>query len=143
MNRNTLITIAVLGLAAYFLFRKKPQAKEIGKAPDVNTGNKTIEGVDKGTKAETTATFRAKGVRVPKPRLLMVDEIKVPVKEPIYVSPVNLVPNIYDRGVGQPLMAKGEAFYNMSGTCSEDIQKACKCQENKSKDYKLEIPSFL
>ena len=143
MNRNTLLTLAVLGVAAYFLLRKKPQAKEIGQAPSVDTGNKTVEGVDKGTKAETTATLKAKGVKVPKRKLLLVDEIKVPVKEPIYVSPVNLVPNIYDRGVGQPLMASGEAYYNMSGVCTEDIQKACKCQENKSKDYKLEIPSFL
>lgn len=143
MNRKTVFTIAALGILAYWLLRKKPQAKEIGQAPDVKTGDKTIEGVDKGTVAQTTATLKAMGVTVPKKVLLQVEDIKVPVKDPIYVSPVNLAPNIYDRGVGQPLMATSEAFYNMSGVCTEDIQKACNCQKDKSTEYKLDIPSFL
>jgi len=143
MNRNTLLAIAALGLVAYLLTRKKPQAKEIGQAPDIKTGDKTIVGVDAGTKADTTATLLAKGVRVPKKKLILVDDIKVGAKEPIYVSPINLAPNIYDRGVGQPLMATGDTFYNMSGYCSENIQNACGCQEKKTNEFKLEIPSFL
>jgi len=143
MNRNTLLAIAAVGVLAYLLTRKKRQAKEIGQSPDVKTGNKTIEGVDKGTVAKTTATLKAKGVSVPKKTLIYMEDIKVPAKEPIYISPVNLVPSIYNREIGLPLISTGESFYNMSGYCSEDIQKACRCQGNKITEYKLEIPSIL
>lgn len=147
MNRNTLLTIAGLGVLAYFLLRKKKtDAKELGQAPETPTTNKIIEGVDAGTKAKTTATLRAQGVRVPKKRLVLVEDIKVPVKEPIFISPANVIPNVYDRGVGEPTMSASGAdygYYNMSGICSENVQSACRCAEKSKVDYKLDIPSFL
>lgn len=146
MNRNTLLTIAGLGVLAYLIFGRKPKAKEIGQAPDVNTGTKIIEGIDGGTAAETTATLRAKGVRVPKRKLVMVEEIKVPVKEPIRIAAANVIPNVYDRGINEPLdfvSANGQSFYNMSGRCTENIQKACGCVTKENKDkYYFEVPQL-
>jgi len=145
MNKNTLLTIAGLGILAYFLLRRKNNpAKEIGQAPDVKNAGKVVEGVDAGTKAETTATLRLKGVKVPRKRLLMTEDIKVPVKQPIMVSPTNLIPNVYDRGVGQPIdiSANGDKYYNMSGFCSENVQNACRCSEKGSGNYKLDIPTL-
>lgn len=147
MNRNTILTIAAIGLVAYFLLRKKNTgAKEIGQAPDgANEGTK-IEGLDKGTAAQTTATLKAAGVKAPRKRLIFTEDIKVPVKEPITIAATNLVPNIYDRGIGAPLPVNAngnEGFYNLSGVCSENIQSACKCADRPKENYKLDIPSFL
>jgi hypothetical protein len=145
MNRNTLLTVAVIGLVAYFLLRKPKEAKEIGQSPEDAGTNKTVEGVDAGTKAQTTATLKAKGVRVPKKRRVLLEEIVVP-KEPIVIPPSNLIPNVYSRGVNQPLpievSANGERYFNMSGTCSENIQTACKCTAKTKERYKLDIPNI-
>ncbi len=48
------------------------------------------------------------------------------VKPPIYMSAQNLVPNIYDRGVGAPL------FVNATGDAPTDIQEACKCASKRT-----------
>lgn len=144
MNRNTILTIGVLGVLAYLVFgRKKSPAKEIGQAPATPSG-KPVSGVDKGTVAETTATLKAKGVRVPKRKLITTADIKVSPKTPLYVAPTNLIPDQYDRGIGLPVVAAngGQSYYNVSGICSEDMQKACKCGESQSKSAKLDIPSL-
>lgn len=46
-------------------------------------------------------------------------------KRPIYVSPENLVPNIFDRGVGDPV------YMNATGGEYTNIQQACKCSNKK------------
>lgn len=43
------------------------------------------------------------------------------VKPPIYMSSQNLIPNIYDRGVGAPM------FMNATGGAPTNIQDACRC----------------
>jgi hypothetical protein len=45
------------------------------------------------------------------------------VKPPIYMSAQNLVPNIYDRGVGAPLFANADAAMQDS----KGIQNRCRC----------------
>ena len=48
-------------------------------------------------------------------------------KPPIYMSAENLVPNIYDRGIGAPM------FMNAAGHIpTTDIQTACKCAAKKT-----------
>jgi hypothetical protein len=132
-------------LATYFLLRKKSQAKEIGQTPNVPNTSRKIEGIDKGTVAETTATLRAKGVTTPKRLLINLEDIRVPLKKPIIIEPANVIPNIYDRGVGSPLpemSANAESFYNLAGSCSENIQNACKCSQGKKGKYRLDIPNL-
>lgn len=48
------------------------------------------------------------------------------VKPPIYMSAQNLVPNIYDRGVGAPLFVNADAAFQDS----KGIQNRCRCAEN-------------
>lgn len=150
MNRNNLITVAALGLLAYFLLRKKKQpAKELGQAPDAKTSAQNnapvIAGVDAGTTAQTTATLKAQGFRLPKKRLIEVADLQKPAKRPIFIAPQNVIPDVYDRGVGKPVMeyaGSGERYYNMSGTCSENVQNACRCAEKSTTQYKLDIPTL-
>jgi hypothetical protein len=48
------------------------------------------------------------------------------VKKPIYVSPRNLIPNVWDRGVGTPMYINADGGGEYTG-----IQKACKCSSKK------------
>lgn len=131
-TRNIIGVLAIAGLA-YYLFRKKQPAKEIGQVADTKTNPipdavKQIGNILMPTKAVT------------------VEDIKVPVKQPLYVQPANAIPDLYDRGVGLPvasLSANGQnSYYNTSGICSEDIQKACKCQSNSTSKFKADIPTL-
>lgn len=145
MNRNTLLTLVALGLVTYFIFRKKNDAKEIGQSPEREDSNKVVKGVDAGTKAETTATLKAKGIKPPKKRRVLVEDIKVP-KEPVLIPASNLIPNVYSRGINQPIplevSANGDRYFNMSGTCSQNIESACKCTAKTKNRYKLDIPNI-
>lgn len=79
-----------------------------------------------------------------KPFPVALEEVIVPRKKPIYVATRNLIPDYYDRGVGQPIAvaASGDRYYNMSGTCSENVQNACKCSVKDGTEYKLDIPKL-
>ena len=48
------------------------------------------------------------------------------VKPPIYMSAQNLIPNVYDRGVGAPM------FMNATGGAPVNIQDACRCAAKKT-----------
>lgn len=145
MNKNTLLTLAALGLIGYFILRKKKEAKEVGQSTEENTSGKVVNGVDAGTKAETTATLKAKGVKMPKKRRVLVEDIKVP-KEPVIIPATNLIPSVYGRGIGQPLptyvSANGDSFFNRSGYCSENMENACKCLTKDKQKFKLDIPNI-
>jgi hypothetical protein len=145
MNRNTLLTIAVLGVVAYFVFRKPKEAKEIGQSPEDAGSKKVVKGVDAGTKADTTATLKARGIKPPKKRRVLVADIKVP-KNPVIIPATNLIPSVYGRGIGQPMptyvSANGQGFFNRSGYCSENIENACKCLTTDKQKFKLDIPNI-
>jgi hypothetical protein len=49
------------------------------------------------------------------------------VKKPIYISPKNLIPNVWDRTVGESI------YMNATGGEYFNIQKACKCSSKKTK----------
>lgn len=147
MNKNNLITLGAIGLLAYFLLRRKEAAKEIGQSENQSSSDRIIQGIDKGTVAQTTATLRASGVSIPQRKLITVDDIRVPVKEPIYVPARNAIPNFYATNVGQPISeiaanASQDGFYNANGTCTENIQKACGCASEKKGKSKLDIPKL-
>jgi hypothetical protein len=56
-------------------------------------------------------------------------------KPPIYMSAENLVPNIYDRGVGAPM------FMNATGSTPVHIQDACRCA-SKNRPQKTILSQF-
>jgi hypothetical protein len=82
-----------------------------------------------------------------KPRV-KIEEPTVGLKEPVIVPPVNLIPNIYDRGVGRELLVgfNGEqsGFYNnMPPDCTHSLEAACRCATKTSPKYKLDIPGLI
>jgi hypothetical protein len=139
MKTRTLVGIGVIALLAYLLLRKKKGVN----LSDIK--------VDKNAPAPPTPTASLTVVKGDAPVNLkkspvLIEDIRVPVKEPIYIAPINAIPNVYDRGVGQPLSiaanGRQESFYNMSGYCSENVQNACKCSAGKTGKYTLDIPQL-
>lgn len=57
---------------------------------------------------------------------ITVDLLGNGIKPPIFVRPQNLIPNIYDRGVGLPM------YMNATGGAPVNIQQACRCAAKKT-----------
>lgn len=150
MKTKDIILIGGGALLIYFILRGRKKAmmasdiKNSGTpapAPEMPTKEPVIEGsvLNKGT---ITATSVVKTENT-KPFPVALEEIRVPRKKPIFVPTRNLIPDYYDKGIGQPVMAaNGDRYYNMSGTCSENVQNACKCSVKDGTSYKLDIPKL-
>jgi hypothetical protein len=139
MKTRTIVGIGAIALLAYLLLRKKK---------GVNLSDIKVDKNAPAPPAPTASLTVVKGdapVNLKKSPVL-IEDIRVPVKEPIYIAPINAIPNVYDRGVGQPLSiaanGRQESFYNMSGYCSENVQNACKCSAGKTGKYTLDIPQL-
>jgi hypothetical protein len=139
MKTRTIVGIGAIALLAYLLLRKKKGVN----LSDIK--------VDKNAPAPPTPTASLTVVKGDAPVNLkkspvLIEDIRVPVKEPIYIAPINAIPNVYDRGVGQPLSiaanGRQESFYNMSGYCSENLQNACRCSAARTGKYTLDIPQL-
>ena len=139
MKTRTIVGLSAVAILAYLLLRKKKGVV----LSDIK--------VDKGAPTPSTPTASLTVVKSDAPVNLkkspvLIEDIRVPVKEPIYIAPINAIPNVYDRGVGQPLSiaanGRQESFYNMSGYCSENVQNACKCSAGKTGKYTLDIPQL-
>jgi hypothetical protein len=139
MKTRTIVGIGAIALLAYLLLRKK-KGVELSNIK-----------VDKNAPAPPTPTASLTVVKSDAPVNLksspiLLEDIKVPVKEPIFIPATNSIPNVYDRGVGQPLAfsANGnqESFYNMSGYCSENVQNACRCSAGRTGKYTLDVPQL-
>jgi hypothetical protein len=136
-------------LLIYLLMRKR---KSVVTSSDLtNTGAPAPAPALPKPAATISGAVISKGTIVPtspdvvpnkKPFPVVVEDIRVPIKEPITVPTTNLIPNIYDRGVGMPMAASGERYYNMSGYCSENVQNACRCSVKDDSNYKLDIPKL-
>ena len=168
MKTNTIIGLGALALIAYYVFRKKPvlnvekapatpPASATPVAPPANVPSltpspavKLVKGIDDGIITDEKRILAEEEAKMrlarKKARIIMPEDIKVPSVEPIMISPINLIPDVYDRGVGkQPRMnipASGESYYNMSGVCTENIQNTCKCASQKRNRYKTDIPQL-
>jgi hypothetical protein len=139
MKTRTIVGLGAVALLAYLLLRKKKGVQ----LSDIK--------VDKNAPAPSTPTASVTVVKSDAPVNLksspvLIEDIKVPVKRPIYIPAINSIPNVYDRGVGQPLdmaaNASKESFYNMSGYCSENLQNACRCSAARTGKYTLDIPQL-
>lgn len=140
MKTRTIVGIGVVALLAYLLLKKKKKDVVLS---DIKVGNPTP------APANPTASVSVSKSESPvnlKKSPVLIEDIKVPVKQPIYMPPANAIPSVYDRGVGQPITiaANGnqESYYNMSGYCSENVQNACKCSSEKKGKYSLDIPQL-
>lgn len=152
MNTKTILGVGAVAVLAYLLLRnkKKVEVSDLQKEP-VNVIPPVIRNLkNQVLVSDLSSKQGASGIGGPvtvKRSRLILDQVKVPVKAPVIINPTNSIPNIYDRGVGREinLSASGEisGFYdNMAGTCTDQIQNACKCtQENKPR-YSLDIPKL-
>ncbi len=151
MKRDTLLLLAAAGIIAYFLF--KPKKKEEAK-PAESKDDKKGPAKDKigGPYALPLPPQNGQLIRH---SLNLGDLVKKPVyyprenrirpelKEPVIIQPVNLIPNVYDRGVGAKLSFDSDKYYaSFSGPCSENIQTACRCVKEKDTRYKQDIPQL-
>jgi len=140
MKTRTIVGLGAIALLAYYILRKKKKdvvlsdIKVDSTAPAPATPSASVS-VSKSSSAVNL-----------KKSPVLIEDIKVPVKEPIFIAPINAIPSVYDRGVGQPIAfsanGKVESFYNMSGYCSENVQNACKCSSEKKGKYTLDIPQL-
>lgn len=149
MKTNTILGLAVLGIAAYYLLRKKPiKAEDLQKQPD-----NVIPAVIRNYKAELKVSDLSSRGRsrsgpqqpvIVKSSRVILDVEKPSLKTPIYENPINSIPNVYDRGVGQELNFSGnDGFYNnMGGDCTVSIQDACACMKESRPKYMLDIPQL-
>ena len=132
MKTKDILLLGGVALVAYLLLRRR---KRPMMASDIKT---TVS-------APTPApTVKAAFNDVLKKNPVVVEDIVVPIKKPIVVPATNLIPNIYDRGVGQPVDfdSSGERYYNMSGVCWESVSNACQCSLKDKQSFKLDIPTL-
>lgn len=127
MKVSNLLAIGGVGLLAYYLLRNQKSPINLS---DIKS--------NASTKAKALNAGLGKNP-------VVIEDIRVPLKKPIYISPQNVIPDVYSRGIGQPLdvNANGEeGYYNIAGYCSENVQNACRCSVDKSKGYRLDIPKL-
>lgn len=132
MKNRDILLLGGVALLAYLLLRRR-------KRPMVVSDIKTT------VSAPTPApSAKAAFNDVLKKNPVLVEDIVVPVKKPIMIPATNLIPNVYDRGVGKDVDfgASGEKYYNMSGICSESVAQACNCSVKNKESYKLDIPTL-
>ena len=140
MKTRTIVGLGAVVLLAYLLLRKK-KGVELSNIK-----------VDKNAPAPSTPTASVTVVKSDSPvnlksSTVLLEDIKVPIKNPIFIPAINVIPNVYDRGVGQPLAFSGnrsqESFYNMSGYCSENVHNACRCSVARTGKYTLDVPQLF
>lgn len=152
MKSRDILLITVIGLAAYYLLmgKKKPLKKEDmpagkgGSATPIFKGNGAPQPQPRPTPTVVTVDDLSKKV---KPAFVQTDYVmpaiqKPAYKEPIQIPALNVVPNIYDRGVNQPLPNKDAYYASFAGQCSEDIQTACACSSTKKEKFSIDIPKL-
>jgi hypothetical protein len=176
MKTANLVGLGALALAAYLLYKNTmsgkggASVKADDKSPDKNAsmagygyanGYQYASGYGyaSGPAQDSRVTLEDLSV---KPGLQTRWSLRVPrkprrpeIKRPIYIDPLNAIPNVYDRGVGarvvgmdrvvrEPYMnADGQQMYaTFGGRCSENIQRACRCVTGKTDKYKLDIPDL-
>ena len=154
MKTRDIIIVAGLGLLAYYLLmgKKKPLMKEDlpagsggSKAPLLK-GNGAPEAPVKSPAQKTPLTVEDLSLKI-KPSLPVQEYVmptleKPTLKEPISIPANNLIPNVYDRGVNQPMAVNDQYYASFAGNCSENMQNACKCASTRKEKFKLDIPKL-
>lgn len=154
MKTRDILLLAGVGLLAWWYLKKKdkPLMKEDLSAGQGGSPKPTFVG-DASPKpvppigiAKAPITVEDLSLKlkqtIPTSEYVMPVLEKPTLREPISIPATNLIPNIYDRGVNQPLAPNDQYYASFAGSCSEDLQTACKCATTKKEKYKLDIPKL-
>ena len=151
MKTKDILLLAGVGFLAWWLLRgkKAPLKKEDIPAGKGGSNAPTFDGPKEKEYKYSPARknpllvgdMNKKSPAYINPKLqVMPDIIKPELKEPISMPANNLIPSVYDRGVNQPL--PDQYYASFAGTCSENIQSACKCTSSKNEKYQIDIPKL-
>lgn len=120
--------VGAVAIIAYFVYRKKPlSVEDIKGIQDAPAPKPSIGGIE-------VAELKKKGGT----ELQFTGGFKSRIKEPLYIKPRNVIPNVYDRGIGDEVNFLGNM---QEGNATINIQKACKCAD-KTKRLPLDIPKL-
>jgi len=136
---NKLLIAGAAVAVIYLLTRKKGMTvddiKNASSAPAPKPSDTKKQSVESNIQTGKVSANFAGFAKVQ----LRPEDIRV-VKQPVYIRPTNSIPNVYDKGVGMEVNATGRGYFNVSGECSSNVQKACQCADKKHGEYKLDIP---
>lgn len=157
MNNKTIFTLAAIGVLAYWYFgmRKKTpmttadlKAEPKPGAPATTTSSAPIPIPSTATKPVRVKEVQLEDIPYKMPQFVKPEKrvfqkpAKPVMKEDIYVSPTNLIPNVYDANMNIAVYPDRNNYANFSGACSENIQNACRCSKENDVKYKLNIPQL-
>lgn len=157
MNNKTIFTLAAIGVLAYWYFsmRKKTpmttadlKAEPKPGAPQTTTSSAPIPIPPTATKPVRVKEVQLEDIPYKMPQFVKPEKrvfqkpAKPVMKEDIYVSPTNLIPNVYDANMNIAVYPDRNNYANFSGACSENIQNACRCSKENDVKYKLNIPQL-
>lgn len=119
--------VGAVVIIGYFVFRKKPlQLQDLKGSKDAPSPKNPVVGIEvkelkkrSGTELNFSGGFKSR------------------VKEPLIIKPRNLIPNVYDRGIGDEVNFLG----NIQGENIINIDRACRCTD-KNKKLPSEIPKI-
>jgi hypothetical protein len=123
---QTLVVVSIAAVAAYMLLRKKgvsvsdiPSVKAAPLPNPLQTGITVSELKKKGNMELSFTGFKS------------------PVKQPLYIKPRNVVPSIYDRGIGDEVNFYG----NLQEGATVNISNACKATDRRNR-LPTELPKI-
>jgi hypothetical protein len=155
MNNKTIFTFAAIGILAYWYFGirkkspvtaedlksdKKPTDAKASTATPASNTPASLSPMKKQVELEDIP-YKMPQFSAPEKRVF-VKPAKPVMKEDIYVSPLNLIPNVYDANMNIAVYPDRNNYANFSGACTENIQNACRCSKENNVKYKLNIPQL-
>jgi hypothetical protein len=123
---QTLVVVGIAAVAAYMLLRKKPlSVADLPSDKAAPLPNPLQTGI-------TVSELKKKGNME-----LNFTGFKSPVKQPLYIKPRNVVPSIYDRGIGDEVNFYG----NLQEGATVNISNACKATDRRNR-LRTELPKI-
>jgi hypothetical protein len=123
---QTLVVVGIAAVAAYMLLRKKPlSVADLPSDKAAPLPNPLQTGI-------TVSELKKKGNIE-----LNFTGFKSPVKQPLYIKPRNVVPSIYDRGIGEEV----NFYVNLQEGATVNISNACKATDRRNR-LRTELPKI-
>jgi hypothetical protein len=125
-NSQILGIVGAVAIITYFVYRKKGlKVQDLKGVKDSPTPKQPLVGIEiSEIKKKNFTELQFTGGRQN-------------IKSDLIIKPRNLIPNVYDRGIGDEVNFLG----NMTGVATLNIDKACKCADTKER-LPLDLPKM-